>query len=150
MAKIGIVVDIPDNFKYVDEMKKILDEFNISYETKIIPGMDSLKPIYEFVEYAENSKMEIIIVIAGISTHLPGIIASKTIIPVIGVPLPSKDIANTDIIFSTIQMPEGVPVACVSSGKAGIINSILLALEIISLKEENIKEKLKEFKEKFG
>jgi 5-(carboxyamino)imidazole ribonucleotide mutase len=149
MAKIGIVIDIIENLKYVEEMKKIFDEFGISYETKILSGMDTLKPVYEFVEYAENNKIEIIIVLAGISTHLPGIIASKTLIPVIGVPLPSKDIANTDIIFSMIQMPEGVPVACVSYGKAGIINSVLLALEILSLKEEKIKEKLKEFKVKF-
>ncbi len=149
MAKIGIVVDNQDNLNYVEEIKKIFDEFGISYETKILCGMDTLKPVYEFVEYAENNKIEIIIVLAGISTHLPGVIASKTIIPVIGVPLPSKDVSNTEIIFSMLQMPEGVPVGCVSSGKAGIKNSVLLALEILSIKEENIKEKLKEFKEKF-
>jgi len=150
MAKIGIIGDNEDNLtKYVKEMEKIFDEFGIFYETKIISGMDSLEPVYQFIEYAENTQIEIIIVLAGTSTHLPGIIASKTIIPVIGVPLPSKDITNTDTIFSMIQMPEGVPVACVSFGKAGIKNSVILALEILSLKEKNIKEKLKKFKEKF-
>ncbi|MCM8804189.1 MAG: AIR carboxylase family protein [Candidatus Omnitrophica bacterium] len=149
MAKIGIIVDNEEDLKYVEEIKKILDELGILYEVNILSGMDSLNPIDEYIENVERNGIDIIIVCASIPTYLPGIIASRTIIPVIGVPLPTKEMVTTDIVFSIVQMPEGVPVACMSFGKAGIKNSAILAGEILSIKDKNLKEKIKELKSRF-
>ncbi|MGB9677804.1 MAG: AIR carboxylase family protein [Candidatus Ratteibacteria bacterium] len=149
MAKVGIIIDNEKDIKYVEEIEKFFNDLNISYELKVLSGMDSLEPVDEYIEIAEKKGIEILIVCAGISTHLPGIIASKTIIPVIGVPLPNNKIPTSDTFFSVLQMPEGVPVACMSLGKAGVKNSAILAGEILSLKDENLKEKVKRFKEKF-
>lgn len=144
-----IIVDNKENLKDIEEVKKILEEFKIFYEIKIISGMNNLKSIDELVESLEKTETDVIIVCSEISTHLPGIIASKTTIPVIGVPLPKNDIPSTETIFSIVQMPEGVPVACMSLGKAGIKNAALFAIQIVSRKETNLREKLKQFKNQY-
>lgn len=149
MGKIGIIVDNEKDLKYIEEIKKILDELGILYEVNVLSGMDSLDPINEYLENAEKNGIDVIIVCTSISLHLPGIIASKTIIPVIGVPLPTKEMVTADTVFSIVQMPEGVPVACMSFGKAGIKNSAILAGEILSIKDENLKEKIRELKSRF-
>ncbi len=149
MAKVGIIVDNEEDLKYIEEAKKILDEFEICYTVRVISGLDSLEPVNNFLEEAERENIDVIIVCSGIFVNLAGIIASQTIIPVIGVPLPTSNIQTNELIFSAVQMPEGVPVACMAIGKSGVKNAVILTLEIISLKEENLKEKLKEFKSQY-
>ncbi|HOK56969.1 MAG TPA: AIR carboxylase family protein [bacterium] len=149
MAKVIIVVDNENDLKKIDEGKKILEELKIFYDVKIISGMNNLNPVDELVELIEKTEIDVVIVCSGISTHLPGIIASKTIIPVIGVPLPVNDIPSTETIFSIAQMPEGVPVACMSLGKTGIKNAVIFAAQIISRKDENLRKKVKEFKNQY-
>ncbi|MCM8784759.1 MAG: AIR carboxylase family protein [Candidatus Omnitrophica bacterium] len=149
MGKVIIIVDNEKDAETIEEGVKILEELKITFDVKIISGMDNLKLIDELIDFSERKEIDVIIVFNRISTHLPGIIASKTIIPVIGVPLPNKNVQTADYLFSIIQMPEGVPVACMSFGKAGIKNATLFAAEIISRKEPNLKEKLKQLKNNF-
>ncbi|MCX7917015.1 MAG: AIR carboxylase family protein [bacterium] len=149
MGKINIIFDKEDEIERFEEGKKMLEELKIQYEIKIISGMDTLDALESFIQYAEEEEVDVIIVCSSISTHLPGIIASKTLIPVIGVPLPENNIKSEDILFSVVQMPEGVPVACMSLGKTGIKNAILFAGMIISKKEKDLKDRLKKIKEKY-
>ncbi|MCS7181088.1 MAG: AIR carboxylase family protein [bacterium] len=149
MGKINIIFDKEDEIERFEEGKKMLEELKIQYEIKIISGMDTLDALESFIKYAEEEEVDVIIVCSSISTHLPGIIASKTLIPVIGVPLPENNIKSEDILFSVVQMPEGVPVACMSLGKTGIKNAILFAGMIISKKEKDLKDRLKKIKEKY-
>ncbi|MCM8773005.1 MAG: AIR carboxylase family protein [Candidatus Omnitrophica bacterium] len=149
MGKIVIIVGNEDDLKYIEEAENILKEFGIYYIKRIFSGFETLEPVFDFIDMAEKENFDIIIVCSGVSTHLAGIIASRTTIPVICVPLPTNNIATTDLIYSSVQMPEGVPVACMSLGKAGVKNSAILAIEILSLKDSNLKEKLKEFKKQY-
>lgn len=149
MAKVAVIVDNEKDLNYTENLKEVMDNLGISYDIKIISGMDSLEEIDKFLDEIEDKGVSVIIVLAGVSTHLPGIIASKTIIPVIGVALPSNQISSTDSLFSLIQMPEGVPVACMSFGKAGVKNASILAGEILALNDLKIRERLIEYKSHF-
>jgi len=149
MAKVMIMVDNEEDLKNIEDEKKILEEFGIFYDIKIFSGMDNLNFLDEFIETVEKTGVDVIIINCRIATHLPGIIASKTIVPVIGVPLPANNIPSEDNIFSIVQMPEGVPVACMSLGKAGVKNSAIFAIQILSRKDKSLIEKLKKFKNQF-
>ncbi|MCM8767413.1 MAG: AIR carboxylase family protein [Candidatus Omnitrophica bacterium] len=144
-----VIVDNENDRKTIKEGMEILEELKIPFDIRIISGMENLDLVDELIDFSERKEIDVIIVFNRISTHLPGIFASKTIIPVIGVVLPNKNIQTVDSLFSIIQMPEGIPVACMSYGKAGIKNAALFAAEIISRKEPNLKEKLKQIKNNF-
>jgi|SRR3989304_5381174 len=120
----------------VDNITEVLNKFEIKHETKIISAHRN--PL-ELRKYVENSKSDIFIAVAGMAAHLPGVIASFTIKPVIGVPVSSK-LSGIDALLSIVQMPTGVPVATVAidGGK----NAALLAVQILSLNNANLKEKL--------
>jgi len=120
----------------VDNITEVLNKFEIKYETKIISAHRN--PL-ELRKYVKNSKSDIFIAVAGMAAHLPGVIASFTIKPVIGVPVSSK-LSGIDALLSIVQMPTGVPVATVAidGGK----NAALLAVQILSLNNANLKEKL--------
>ncbi|MFN4226568.1 MAG: AIR carboxylase family protein [Candidatus Ratteibacteria bacterium] len=150
MGKVIIIIDNEKDTETIEEGIKILEELKIPFDVRIISGMDNLKLIDELIDFSERKEIDVIIVFNRISTHLPGIIASKTIIPVIGVLLPNKNTQTADSLFSLVQMPEGVPVACVSCGKAGIKNASFFAAEIISRKEPNLREKLRRIKSNFN
>ena len=104
--------------------------------------------MYKFAESADSRGIEVIIAGAGGSAHLPGMTASKTHLPVIGVPIKSKSLDGLDSLLSIAQMPKGIPVAIVAIGESGATNSALLAASILSLKHPNIKESLIKFRSK--
>ncbi len=110
----------------------------------------SLDRTMEFAEKAEAEGFGAIIACAGMAAHLPGVIAAKTILPVIGVPLPTSDIKGMDALLAIVQMPSGVPVATMAIGKSGVKNGAILAAEILSLNDEGLKKKLKEYKLSLG
>lgn len=149
MGKVAIVTGNEEELKQIEEAKEILEKFNIEYHIKTFPSMENLNSTIEFAENAEKEGFDVIIVCTGYSTYLPGVIASKTILPVIGVAIPNNEIKSVDAISSMVQMPEGVPVGIMSFGKAGVKNAAIFAAEIISRKEEKVKEKLKKFKEDY-
>ena len=121
---------------------KILTKIGIKYETKIISAHRTPKRMYEFASSAFKNNIGVIIAGAGGSAHLPGMIASLTSVPVLGVPIESKKLKGLDSLLSIAQMPKGIPVGTLAIGEDGAINAALLAAAIISNSDSNIKKKL--------
>ncbi len=145
--KVALIVGSKNDIPYLDGAKEIFENFGISYDIKILSAHRNLDETMKFAETAEEQGYRIIIACAGMAAHLPGVIAAKTILPVIGVPLPTSEIKGIDSLLSMVQMPSGVPVAAMTIGKAGIKNAAIFAASILSLQENNIKIQLNKFKE---
>jgi 5-(carboxyamino)imidazole ribonucleotide mutase len=118
---------------------ELLDQLGIEYEASIISAHRNPEKVREYGSRAKERGLEVIIAGAGGAAHLAGVLASWTTLPVIGVPLATSELKGMDALFSTVQMPAGVPVACVAIGPAGAKNAAFLAAEILSLKYENIR-----------
>lgn len=148
MAKplVGIVMGSDSDLPIMEETTKILDDFEISYEITISSAHRSPKRTVEYARHAEERGIEVIIAGAGGAAHLAGVIASETILPVIGVPIDSSPLKGIDSLLSTVQMPGGVPVATMAIGKAGAKNAGILAAQIISKKYPEIGKKLRDYK----
>ncbi len=130
------------DYKTMKFCEKVLKILKIKYETKIISAHRTPKRMFDFATKAEKNNIKVIIAGAGGSAHLPGMIASLTSIPVIGVPIESKKLKGLDSLLSIAQMPKGIPVGTVAIGKDGAINSALLAASIIALNDKIVKKKL--------
>jgi 5-(carboxyamino)imidazole ribonucleotide mutase len=129
---------------------KILKEFEVSYSLNIASAHRSSCYLRERIRIAESLAVKVFIVVAGMAAALPGIVASETVIPVIGVPANSRNFLSLDSLFSIVQMPKGVPVATVTVGESGAVNAMILALQIISVGNEKLREKLKIYKIKMS
>ncbi|MDB4042203.1 5-(carboxyamino)imidazole ribonucleotide mutase [Methylophilaceae bacterium] len=124
----------------------ILKDFEISFEAKVISAHRTPDLMYDFAESAESEGYKIIIAGAGGAAHLPGMVASKTIVPVLGVPIPTKHLEGHDSLLSIVQMPKGVPVATFAIGEAGAVNAGLFAASVIAENDLKIKDKLNEYR----
>ena len=142
LNKISIVMGSKSDFKTMKFCKKVLSILNINHEVRIISAHRTPKRMFEFAKNAEKNNISIIIAGAGGSAHLPGMIASLTTIPVIGVPVESKKLKGLDSLLSIAQMPKGIPVGTVAIGADGAINAALYAASILSLNNSVIKNKL--------
>ena len=140
--KISIVMGSQSDFKTMKLCKRILEKLKIKHEIKIISAHRTPDRMFQFAKKAEKSNVAVIIAGAGGSAHLPGMIASLTSIPVIGVPIESKKLKGLDSLLSIVQMPKGIPVGTVAIGKDGAINAALFAASIFSLTNNKIKNKL--------
>jgi len=118
----------------------MLKQLGIDYEVSVISGHRNPEKLREYGLKAEERGLEVIIAAAGGAAHLPGILASWTTLPVIGVPLPTSELKGIDALLSIAQMPAGVPVACVGIGKRGAKNAALLAAQILGVKYDEIKK----------
>ena len=123
----------------------ILEDFEISFEAKVISAHRTPDLMYDFAESAESEGYKIIIAGAGGAAHLPGMVASKTIVPVLGVPIPTKHLEGHDSLLSIVQMPKGVPVATFTIGEAGAFNAALFVVRLIAEANNDLKNKLNEF-----
>ena len=144
--KIAIIMGSKSDESIMKGASDILDEFDIGYEIKVLSAHRMPNKTIEFAKNASLKGIEVIIAGAGKAAHLPGVIASHTTIPVIGVPIKSDDLLGLDSLLSIVQMPPGIPVATVAIN--GSKNAGILALEILSLKDSEIRKKLIEFKHK--
>ena len=120
----------------------ILDEFDVAYQKKVVSAHRTPDYMFEFAKGARENGLQVIIAGAGGAAHLPGMVASQTTLPVIGVPIESAVLKGMDSLLSIVQMPGGVPVATVAIGKAGATNAGLLALEMLSMTDREIADKL--------
>ena len=136
------------DFKTMKLCQKVFKILNVKFETKIISAHRTPKRMYEYSTKAEKNKISVIIAGAGGSAHLPGMIASLTTIPVIGVPIESEKLKGLDSLLSIAQMPKGIPVATVAIGNDGAINAALLATSIIALSDQKIKKNLNNWRVK--
>lgn len=126
---------------------KILQDFKVSFEVKIISAHRTPKRLFEFAENAKKRGVKIIIAGAGGAAHLPGMVASITMLPVLAVPIQSKVLQGIDSLLSIVQMPAGIPVGCLAIGESGAKNASLLALQILAIEDSEIAEKILNFRE---
>ena len=126
----------------------MLDKLNIKYDTKVVSAHRTPDLLHKYAETAEKNGIEVIIAGAGGSAHLPGMTASKTHLPVIGVPIKTKSLDGLDSLLSIVQMPKGIPVATMAIGESGAVNSALLAASILSSSYPKIKNTLIKFRSK--
>ena len=147
-VKVAIVMGSQSDYSTMKLSEKVLKMLKIKYETKIVSAHRTPKRMYEFAKSSEKNGFSIIIAGAGGSAHLPGMIASFTKIPVIGVPIESKKLKGIDSLLSIAQMPKGIPVGTVAIGEDGAINAGLLAASILSLSDRVLKKKLNLWRDK--
>ena len=139
--KIAIVMGSQSDYSTMKDCVKILKSLKISFDVKIVSAHRTPKRLYEFAKKSETS-FSVIIAGAGGSAHLPGMIASLTTVPVIGVPIESKKLKGLDSLLSIVQMPKGIPVGTVAIGKDGAINAALYAASILGITDKKIKNSL--------
>ncbi|MFN4197001.1 MAG: 5-(carboxyamino)imidazole ribonucleotide mutase [Caldimicrobium sp.] len=143
--KVGIIMGSDSDLPVMKEAAEVLENFGVPYEITIISAHRTPHKTYEYAATAEERGIEVIIAGAGGSAHLPGVAASLTTVPVIGVPIMSKTLKGIDSLLSIVQMPGGIPVATVGINNAK--NAALLAVQILALKYPELKEKLKSYRE---
>ena len=139
--KLAIVMGSQSDYSTMKDCVKILRSLKISFDVKIVSAHRTPKRLYEFAKKSEKS-YSVIIAGAGGSAHLPGMIASLTTVPVIGVPIESKKLKGLDSLLSIVQMPKGIPVGTVAIGKDGAINAALYAASILGITDKKIKNSL--------
>jgi phosphoribosylaminoimidazole carboxylase PurE protein len=127
---------------------KLLEEFDVSYQMEVSSAHRNPDKTKRLAQEAEKKGIKVIIAGAGMAAHLPGVIASHTTLPVIGVPLSASSLMGLDSLLSMVQMPSGIPVATMAVGDAGAKNAAVLAVQILALSDGELKEKLEEFKKK--
>ncbi|MGB2768392.1 MAG: 5-(carboxyamino)imidazole ribonucleotide mutase [Candidatus Zixiibacteriota bacterium] len=127
---------------------KLLEDFGVPYQMEVSSAHRNPEKTKRLAQEAEKKGMKVIIAGAGMAAHLPGVIASHTTLPVIGVPLSASSLSGLDSLLSIVQMPSGIPVATMAIGEAGSENAAILAIQILALSDEKLKNKLEEFKEK--
>ena len=125
-----------------------LEAFGVSYEARVVSAHRTPDLLFEFAASARANGFAVIIAGAGGAAHLPGMLASKTTLPILGVPVPSKYLKGMDSLLSIVQMPKGIPVATYAVGEAGAANAALSAISILAVEDESLAKKLAEFREK--
>lgn len=150
MARVAVIIGSKTDEQLIQPALDILREFKIDNDLSILSAHRKPEKVREFATNAVSNGYEVIISAAGSAAHLPGVIASWTTLPVIGVPLPTSDMKGIDSLYSIVQMPGGVPVACVGIGAAGAKNAALLAVQILSLKYDPLKHALVDYKRKLA
>ena len=143
---VGIVMGSKSDWPTMKESSLILDKLKVPHETKIVSAHRTPDFMFEYAKSARERGLEVIIAGAGGAAHLPGMIASLTELPIIGVPIKSSELDGLDSLLSINQMPKGIPVATVAIGKSGAINAGLLATSILANKYENISKNLIKFR----
>jgi len=147
MKKIlSIIMGSQSDLETVNEAIKLLKEFKVGFEIKVLSAHRSPKELAKYVEDAPGRGTKIFIAAAGGAAALAGVVASHTTLPVIGVPIETKSLKGLDSLLSTVQMPQGVPVACMPIGKAGAKNAAIFALEILGIRDKSINSKLIRYK----
>lgn len=146
--RIGIVIGSESDLPIMKEACSLLKELGIPYEITVSSAHRTPEATSEYARTAQSRGLKVIIAAAGGAAHLAGAIASRTLLPVIGVPLSSTSLGGIDSLLSTVQMPSGIPVATMAVGKAGAMNAALLAAQILALDERDIHDRLESYRRK--
>ncbi|MCX5694617.1 MAG: 5-(carboxyamino)imidazole ribonucleotide mutase [Candidatus Omnitrophica bacterium] len=147
MAKvISILMGSQSDLETVNETINVLKEFKADFEVKVLSAHRTPKEVAKYVEAAPKKGTKVFIAAAGMSAALAGVVAAHTTLPVIGIPIETKNLKGIDSLLSTVQMPPGIPVACMAIGKAGAKNAALFALEILGISDAKISAKLVNYK----
>ena len=144
--KIAIIMGSNSDWPVMKNAADILEKFNISYEARVVSAHRTPDLMFDFAESSNDNGISLIIAGAGGAAHLPGMVASKSRVPVLGVPIPTKYLNGQDSLYSIVQMPKGTPVATFAIGEAGATNAALFAISIFAQEDNNLLEKLKKFR----
>ena len=144
MKFVSVIMGSKSDYEVMSECLKVLESFGVKYEVLISSAHRSPKRTHEYVKDAESRGAQVFIGAAGMAAHLAGAIISQTTKPVICVPLKGGILDGLDALLSTVQMPSSMPVATMAVGKAGAINAAYLAIQILSLNDENLAQKLRQ------
>ena len=147
-ALVAIIMGSESDWPIMKHAAEALDDFNILYEAQVVSAHRTPDLMFKFAEDAEKKGFQVVIAGAGGAAHLPGMVASKTTLPVLGVPVPSKHLKGHDSLLSIVQMPKGIPVATFAIGEPGSHNAGLFAISLIALNNKEVNQKLKDFRKK--
>jgi 5-(carboxyamino)imidazole ribonucleotide mutase len=150
MALVGVVIGSKTDNELIQPALDMLKQLGIDYELSVISAHRNPEKSKDDGLGAEKRGLRVIIAAAGYAAHLPGVLASWTTLPVIGVPLPTSELKGMDALLSISQMPGGVPVACVGLGRSGAKNAALLAAQILGIEHKEIKEAYRKYKEELA
>ncbi|MCL6642165.1 MAG: 5-(carboxyamino)imidazole ribonucleotide mutase [Candidatus Bipolaricaulota bacterium] len=144
---VGVIMGSHSDWETLQHAVKTLEGLGVPYEVRVVSAHRTPDLLFEYAASAEGRGLEVIIAGAGGAAHLPGMTASKTLLPVLGVPVESKALQGLDSLLSIVQMPAGVPVGTLAIGRAGAINAALLATAILANKHPQFREALKRYRE---
>ncbi|MEC7595716.1 MAG: 5-(carboxyamino)imidazole ribonucleotide mutase [Pseudomonadota bacterium] len=145
-ALVGVIMGSKSDWPTMKNATDMLEELGVSYEVKVVSAHRTPDLMFEYAETAEERGLKVIIAGAGGSAHLPGMVASKTIVPVLGVPVQSKALSGQDSLLSIVQMPSGIPVGTLAIGESGAKNAGILAAQIVGNDNEAIRERVSKFR----
>ena len=145
-AIVGVIMGSKSDWPTMKSATDMLDELGITYEVKVVSAHRTPDLMFEYAETAQDRGLEVIIAGAGGSAHLPGMVASKTIVPVLGVPIQSKALSGQDSLLSIVQMPGGIPVGTLAIGESGAKNAGILAAQIVGNHNEEVRKKVAQFR----
>ena len=148
--KIAIFIGSESDFDVVEGAIETLKEFEVPFDLEVTSAHRTPERTVKLVETFEEQGVEVFIAVAGKAAHLAGVVAAHTSLPVIAVPVGSSTLSGFDALLSSVQMPKGVPVACMGLGKSGAINAALLAIQVLGLKDPALALKMKEYKKKMA
>ncbi len=147
-AQIAIVMGSQSDWATMKEAADILDQLNVTYTVEIVSAHRTPDKLFQFAETAKENGIKVIIAGAGGAAHLPGMLAAKTLVPVLGVPVKSSMLSGVDSLYSIVQMPKGIPVGTLAIGPAGAANAGLLAAQILAGWDNLLFQRLEAFREK--
>lgn len=147
MVQIGIVMGSTSDWEVMQHAARQLKDFGIPYETQVVSAHRTPDLLFQYAETAAERGLKAIIAGAGGAAHLPGMLAAKTTVPILGVPVPSKYLRGMDSLYSIVQMPKGIPVATFAIGEAGAVNAGLFAAALLATHDPAIAAKLREFRQ---
>jgi len=145
-ALVGVIMGSKSDWPTMKNATDMLEELGVSYEVKVVSAHRTPDLMFEYAETAEERGLKVIIAGAGGSAHLPGMVASKTIVPVLGVPVQSKALSGQDSLLSIVQMPSGIPVGTLAIGESGAKNAGILAAQIVGNENEAVRERVSKFR----
>ncbi|WP_314309562.1 5-(carboxyamino)imidazole ribonucleotide mutase [Kingella denitrificans] len=146
MVKIGIIMGSNSDWAVMEHAARVLEQFGVAYEAKVVSAHRTPDLMFEYAKSAQQRGLQAIIAGAGGAAHLPGMVASQTTLPVLGVPVPSKYLRGEDSLLSIVQMPKGVPVATFAIGEAGAANAALFAVSLLANQDAALAQKLANFR----
>jgi 5-(carboxyamino)imidazole ribonucleotide mutase len=140
---VGVIMGSRSDYEHLAPACELLAELAIPYEARVVSAHRTPDWMFEYAEQAEARGLQVIIAAAGGAAHLPGMVASKTLVPVLGVPVPATMLQGVDALLSIVQMPAGVPVGTLAIGRPGATNAAILAAEIVALRDGAVRERLR-------
>jgi 5-(carboxyamino)imidazole ribonucleotide mutase len=144
---VGVVMGSQSDWDVMQHAAKVLKDFGVPFEHRVLSAHRTPDAMFDYAESARERGLACIIAGAGGAAHLPGMIAAKTTVPVLGVPVPSKHLAGQDSLYSIVQMPKGIPVATFAIGEAGAANAGLFAVSLLAINDSALADKLAQYRE---